>query len=59
MSVAAGMYVMGVVNIGCFKGSGVAPGLVGETPVAFSKRTFQKIFEWVSTGGQNTTCMQA
>ena len=37
-----GMYVMGVVNIGCFGGSGVAPGLAGETPVAFSKNGFSK-----------------
>ena len=36
------MYAMGVVNIGCFEGSGVAPGLAGETPVAFSKKDFSK-----------------
>ena len=36
------MYVMGVMNIGCFGGSGVAPGLAGETPVAFSKNGFSK-----------------
>ena len=29
-------------NIGCFEGSGVAPGLAGETPVAFSKNGFSK-----------------
>ena len=61
------MYVMGVVNIGCFEGSGVAPGLAGETPVPFRNAgrlfkkgpAFQKIFEGVSTGGQNTTTMHA
>ena len=36
------MYVMGVMNVGCFGGSGVAPGLAGETPVAFSKKGFSK-----------------
>ena len=36
------MYVMGVVNIVCFEGFGMAPGLAGETPVGVSKNGFSK-----------------
>ena len=40
--VGVGMYVMGVMNIGCFEGSSVAPGLAREMPAGFFD--LEKIF---------------
>ena len=61
--VGVGMYVVGVMNIGCFGGAGVAPGLAVEPTLHFRNNdhlfkngsAFQQIFGWADTRRQNTT----